>query len=92
MASWANTTSTELGVKEQDILDLFTDKDTHDSNWRVRENWKYGASIGISGAPQVYFNGVMLESYPTSADDWETFIKALYPTPSSQNDTIKFMQ
>ena len=91
VAEWAKTTSDELGVPEKDILDLFTSNDTHDTNWRVRENWKYGTSVGISGAPQVFVNGVYIENYPTSAEDWDTFFQELYNPQRRANEDVKFM-
>ena len=90
VAGWAKTVSSELSVPEQDILNLFKRTDEHDTNWRVRENWKYGASVGISGAPQAFVNGVFIETYPTSADEWDSFFKDLL-APQERRE-VKFMQ
>ena len=68
---WAKTTSEELGVPETDITDLFTASKPHNTDWRVRENWKYSSSIGLSGTPSAFINGVQLENYPTSKDEWK---------------------
>ena len=51
--------------------------DKHNTNERVRENWKYGASIGISATPQVMVNGVMVAEYPESAQQWKDFLNTL---------------
>ena len=69
---WApKVVSTLTGVTEDEIFALFSDHDSHDSDWRVREFWKYGASIGVAGAPYATVNGVMLDSYPTEEADWK---------------------
>jgi hypothetical protein len=49
----------------EDLLTVYDKtKDTHDSDWRTRENWKYAASIGVAGTPTGFVNGVMLDSFP----------------------------
>ena len=69
-AEWAKTVATEFKLDEAEILSLWSDADGktggHMSNWRVREFWKYGASIGISATPMAYVNGVKLDGYPTN--------------------------
>jgi protein-disulfide isomerase len=76
-------TAKELGLDSKDIMALYDRaNDKHNTNERVRENWKYGASIGISATPQVVVNGVMIANYPTSAADWSTFLDTLLAPPS----------
>ena len=57
---------------------LYATDDAHQTNFRVREFWKYGASNGMSGTPQAFVNGVMLETYPASADEWKSLFNSLY--------------
>jgi len=78
-AEWAKTVAKEYSLPEQDILDLWSSKDTHDSNWRVREFWKYGASVGVSGAPVGFVNGVKLDEWPASKSEWISLIGTLIP-------------
>ena len=49
--TWALLVSKKFGLKVTDILKLYTKIDSHKTDSRVRQYWKYGASIGISGAP-----------------------------------------
>ncbi len=77
MNGWAQTVSKELNVPSEDILSLFGASDLHDTNWRVRENWKYGTSVGISGTPQAYINGVYLEDYPIDVKGWTDLFDGL---------------
>ena len=56
------------------------ENDAHDTEDRVRGYFKYGASIGISATPQAYVNGVMLDQYPTSVDEWKDVFNSLFPS------------
>ena len=67
-------------IPSEEILALYQPDDTHNSNTRVREFWKYGTSVGMSGTPQAFVNGVMLEEYPTSTDEWMAIFNELYPS------------
>ena len=53
---------------------LWTKQDTHDSNWRVREFWKYATAMGVNGTPTLYVNGVRLVEMPWSLPEWTVFI------------------
>jgi hypothetical protein len=79
-AQWATTIGDMLNIPSEDILALYQPDDTHNSNTRVREFWKYGTSVGMSGTPQAFVNGVMLEEYPTSAEEWMAIFNDLYPS------------
>ena len=67
-------------IPSENILALYASNDSHQSNNRVREFWKYGASIGLSGTPAAFVNGVMLDDYPQSADEWKVLFESLYPS------------
>ena len=89
IAKWAKTINEKFDLPEQDVLNLFTSDDTHNSDERTRENWKYGASVGISGTPMYLVNGVKLTDFFEDADAWKKFLDSLLPS-SKQDD--KFMQ
>ena len=86
MGSWSKLVSDEFHIPQDDILQLFTKEDTHNSDYRTRENWKYGSSIGVSGTPVAFINGVMLDDFPTDEAGWESLIASLFPK------TENFMQ
>ena len=65
-AEWAPKVAEKFNLPLDDIKSLWTTADTHDSNHRVRYNWKYGASNGVSGTPSAIVNGVSIKSYPES--------------------------
>ena len=79
-AAWATKVSKRFDLPENDIKMLWTKQDTHDSNWRVREFWKYGASIGVSGTPSVFINGVQIADFPADEQAWIDLIGTLLPT------------
>ena len=76
--SWTKTVATQFNLDQQELLKVFTQADTHDTNWRTREHWKYGASNGMHGTPQGFVNGVFVENYPQTVADWQAFFKDLY--------------
>lgn len=58
-------------INTDDLESLYGHSDTHNSESRSRAMWKYAASRGISGTPQVYINGVLLDDYPMEEVDWK---------------------
>ena len=78
--SWAEEISQQFaGVEADKIKDLFTKNDPYNSDHITRANWKYGTSIGVSGTPSAFINGVSAD-VPASKDDWDKLIKSLYAT------------
>ena len=77
-AQWAPQVAAKFNVPEADIAALWTANDTHDSNHRVRYNWKYGASNGASGTPTAFVNGVMIASYPQTEQDWIDLLTPMF--------------
>ena len=72
----------EVGVKMLDldfgdIKNLYTSDDPYHSDARTRANWKYGASVGVSGTPSAIVDGVKLDEYPASADAWKELLDSL---------------
>ena len=45
---WSATVAEAFKLNQDDILALWSNKDSHNTNWRVREDWKYAASVGLS--------------------------------------------
>jgi len=90
---WAKTIHEKFPtIPEQEILGLFAKGETHQTDSRVREMWKYGASIGVSGTPTFFVNGVKLDSQPGSVDEWKAFIKQLEPAPASKSTYNKLIE
>ena len=87
---WAPLVSANLGVPEADLNQLLTTKDTHSSDMRTRENWKYAASIGMSGTPQGYVNGVKIDNYPESVADWVELLDSI-TAPASAAASNEFI-
>ena len=80
MNGWSKTVADKFSIAQSDILNLFGTSDTHNSNERVRELWKYAASNGLSGTPTAIVDGVKLDETPLTADGWTTLFKQLFPT------------
>ena len=77
---WAGVVSKKFNISQSDILQNFSSTDKHNSEWRTRENWKYGASVGVAGTPTAYVNGVMVTDFPADEAGWDTFMKSLFAT------------
>ena len=77
---WTTLVADALGLEKSDLMALYSPNDTHNTNSRVREMWKYSASNGISATPQAFVNGVLLDEYPTSGDEWKELFESLYPS------------
>ena len=85
-AAWAKKTSAKFNIPESAFTNLWNrSKDTHNSNIRVREYWKYGSSIGVAGTPVGFINGVMLDSTPTTLDGWKTVFESFFTPPTLQD-------
>ena len=65
-------------IKEEDIMALYNkEKDAHNTDNRVREMWKYGASIGVSGTPTTFINGVKIDAEPASVEEFDALFKSI---------------
>ena len=67
LKNWAKLVAHSFkGVYEDDVTNLFTNRDAHWSDWRTRETWKYATSKGVAGTPTIFVNGVKLNKIPES--------------------------
>lgn len=89
IASWVTQVAANFKLTESDLSIIYTSDDTHDSESRTRYMYKYNAHHHNSGTPFAYVNGILLENFPTSADDWTTMLQTVYdsqykpPTPKT---------
>ena len=79
ITSLAQTLNEKFDLPVDDITGLFTNSDSHNTDDRTRATWKYSAALGMSGTPQAQLNGVTLDNYPASADEWKDLFKEIYP-------------
>ena len=69
--TWTTTVADKFNLNKDDLMQVYSKNDTHNSDQRVRKMWKYSASSGVSGTPTAFVNGVMLDEFPASADEWK---------------------
>ena len=93
--AWSKSVSEELGLDYDSLVGIYDrDNDVHDTEMKTRTIWKYGAAKGVSGTPKAFINGVMLDSFPSSSEDWISTLQAVYEsqwgvsTQSSQRDIL----
>ena len=79
MKNWSKLVSHAFnGLYQDDIINLFTEKDGHWSDWRTRETWKYAVSKGVHETPTAFVNGVKLDKYPKTDTEWDSFFQKLF--------------
>ena len=44
---------------------------------KATKTWKYGASLGVSETPQLYFKGKKMEETPTTDKEWEKLLNTI---------------
>ena len=76
MDAWGKKVAEEFpGVSASDVANVInSSKDKYQSDYRTREDFKYGSSVGVSGTPSAIINGVKLDEVPETADDWKALI------------------
>ena len=76
MTAWGKKVAAEFpGVSADDVANVInSSKDKYQSDYRTREDFKYGSSVGVSGTPSAIINGVKLDEVPETAEDWKTLI------------------
>lgn len=76
---WSKQVSDEFGLDYDTILGLYDrDNDVHNTEMGTRDIWKYGSAKGVSGTPTAFINGVKLDSFPASTQDWLDTLQAVY--------------
>jgi len=77
--SWTNMVANALSLTQAELLTVFNNAyDTHNSEMRAREMYKYNAHHHVSGTPFGFVNGVLLENFPEKAADWMTVLTSVY--------------
>jgi len=68
---WTAAVSAKFGWKQADLVACYDwDTDKHNSEMRARYMWKYSTSKGVTGTPNVFANGILVQLYPGGPDDW----------------------
>ena len=76
---WSQLVSDKMGLDYDTLMGLYDrPNDAHNSEDGTRAIWKYGAAKGVSGTPTAFINGVKLDSFPASVDDWLDTLKGVY--------------
>jgi hypothetical protein len=76
---WTSQVATALGLTQAELLTCYNSAyDTHDSEWRTRVMYKFNTAGHNSGTPFGYVNGILLENYPSTADQWMEMLQSVY--------------
>ena len=76
--AWSQKVADEFGFPV-DQIELCYDRanDPHDTEDKLRAMWKYGTGKGVSGAPVAFVNGVKLDSFPNTVDEWMEMLNSI---------------
>ena len=76
---WSQKVADEFGLDYDTILGLYDrSTDVHQTERGMRAIWKYGAAKGVSGTPTAFINGVKLDSFPSSTQEWLDLLNGVY--------------
>lgn len=69
--TWTATVAARFFLDRNYLRSLFKiSTDVHNSEMRVRTMYKYASHKGVSGTPFYFMNNILIQTYPTTADDW----------------------
>ena len=73
---WAKQVSDEFDIDYDAVLGIYDrDSDVHDTEMKARTIWKYGMAKGVARSPTAFINGVKLDSFPKTTEDWLDILK-----------------
>ena len=76
---WTYAVAGALNIPQAELLTVFNNaQDTHNSEMRTREMYKWNTDHHISGTPFGFVNGILLENFPEKAADWMTVLFSVY--------------
>lgn len=75
---WSKQVAEEFNLDVATIEALYGQSDEHNTQWRIREMWKYATAKGVNATPTYFVNGVHLDAVPFSVDDWMKFLNTTY--------------
>ena len=89
---WVKNVSMALNINQTELASIYNPKsDTHQSEVRTRQMFKWNTSHRISGVPFGFVNGILIESFPQTVNDWMdilfTVYNSQYRPPKAANPT-----
>eukprot|EP00347_Sterkiella_histriomuscorum_P024198 403331970 len=76
---WTKKVADQFHLNQQDLLALYSrDTDKHNSEMRTRYMYKYNAHHHVSGTPFAIVNGIILQDFPTTANDWMDMLTTIW--------------
>ncbi len=62
---WIKNVSANLTIDQTELSNIYNPyKDTHNSESRTRQMFKWNTAHGNSGVPFGYVNGILIETFP----------------------------
>ena len=77
--NWTKLVSEEFSIDQAKLLGYYSrGADTSNSEMRTRYMYKYNAHHHVSGTPFAFVNGILLSTFPETADDWMNMLSSVY--------------
>ena len=76
---WIKNVSTALTLDQTELTNIYDPKkDTHQSESRTRQMYKWNTANHISGVPFGFVNGILIETFPQTVNDWMDILFSVY--------------
>lgn len=75
---WCDQVAQALDLDSATLEALYGPNDAYNTNHSVRMMWKYGATMGVSGTPTGFANGVKLDELPFTVEGWMDMLNTIY--------------
>jgi hypothetical protein len=84
--SWTKQVADQFKLEQSDLLALYDrQNDKHNSEMRTRYMYKYNAHHHVSGTPFAFVNGILLQDFPETAQDWMDMLTAVWAQTTGGN-------
>ena len=91
---WSKLVADQLSLDYDAVRAIYDrDTDAHKTEEKTRVIWDYGKAKHVARVPSAFINGVKLDSFPGSADEWLNIFKAVYDSqwrPQESHDSLIF--
>ena len=87
---WTTQVAQALSLNQTELLLIYNQgKDTHNSEYRTRLMYKWNTHHHVSGTPFGFVNGILIEDFPESANEWMDLLTTVYNSQYRPPKTVQ---
>ena len=75
---WTTQVAEKFSLNQTELSDLFDRKNPHNAYYRTVYMYKYNVQKNAAGTPQGRVNGIVIENYPETTDQWFDILNTVY--------------